>query len=80
VPRTLIIAEKPSVARELAGVLGVKGRGDGFLQGPGHIVTWAVGHLVNIAEPAEQNPAWSGRWSMRQLPMLPSRFTLGILP
>ena len=80
VPRTLIIAEKPSVARELAGVLGVKGRGEGFMQGPGHVVTWAVGHLVNIAEPAEQNPAWSGRWSMRQLPMLPSRFTLGILP
>jgi DNA topoisomerase-3 len=78
--KTLIIAEKPSVARELASVLGVKGRGDGFLQGPNHVVTWAVGHLVNIAEPAEQNPAWSGRWSMRQLPMLPARFTLGILP
>jgi len=80
VPRTLIIAEKPSVARELAGVLGVRGRGDGCLQNAEYVVTWAVGHLVNIAEPAEQNPAWSGRWSMRQLPMLPSRFTLGILP
>lgn len=80
VSRTLIIAEKPSVARELAGVLGVKGRGDGCLQGQDHVVTWAVGHLVNIAEPAEQNPEWSGRWSMRQLPMLPSRFVLGILP
>ena len=79
-PKALIIAEKPSVARELAGVLGVKGRGDGFLQGPGHVVTWAVGHLVNIAEPGEQNPAWSGRWAMGQLPMLPGRFTLGILP
>lgn len=79
-PRTLIIAEKPSVARELASVLGVRGRGDGCLQGPGHVVTWAVGHLVNIAEPAEQNPAWAGRWSMGQLPMLPARFELGILP
>lgn len=79
-PRTLIIAEKPSVARELASVLGVKGRGDGCLQGPGYVVTWAVGHLVNIAEPADQNPAWSGRWSMRQLPMLPARFALGVLP
>ena len=78
--RTLIIAEKPSVARELASVLGVRGRGDGFLQGPGHVVTWAVGHLVNIAEPAEQNQAWSGRWAMGQLPMLPGRFVLGILP
>jgi len=80
VPRTLIIAEKPSVARELAGVLGVKGRGDGCLQNPEYVVTWAVGHLVNIAEPAEQNSTWAGRWSMRQLPMLPARFTLGILP
>lgn len=79
-PRTLIIAEKPSVARELAGVLGVKGRGEGCLQNAQYVVTWAVGHLVNIAEPAEQNPAWSGRWSMPQLPMLPARFTLGILP
>lgn len=79
-PRTLIIAEKPSVARELAGVLGVKGRGEGCLQNAQYVVTWAVGHLVNIAEPAEQNPAWSGRWAMPQLPMLPARFALGILP
>lgn len=78
--RVLIIAEKPSVARELAGVLGVRGRGEGCLQNAQYVVTWAVGHLVNIAEPAEQNPAWSGRWSMRQLPMLPGRFVLGILP
>jgi len=78
--RTLIIAEKPSVARELAAVLGVKGRGEGCLQGPEYVVTWAVGHLVNIAEPAEQNPSWSGRWAMGQLPMLPARFVLGILP
>lgn len=80
VSRTLVIAEKPSVARELATVLGVRGRGEGCLQSDRYVVTWAVGHLVNIAEPARQNPAWSGRWSMRQLPMLPSRFALDILP
>ncbi len=68
------------MARELAGVLGVRGRGDGCLQNAEYVVTWAVGHLVNIAEPAEQNSTWAGRWSMRQLPMLPARFTLGILP
>lgn len=78
--RTLIIAEKPSVARELAGVLGVRGRRDGYLESPTHVVTWAVGHLVNIAEPGEQNSAWAGRWAMNQLPMLPTRFALGILP
>lgn len=78
--RTLVIAEKPSVARELAAVLGVRGRGEGCLQNDRYVVTWAVGHLVNIAEPAQQHPSWSGRWSMRQLPMLPSRFVLDILP
>ncbi len=78
--KTLIIAEKPSVARVLAGVLGVQGRRDGYLESPTHIVTWAVGHLVNIAEPGDQNPAWSGRWAMRQLPMLPARFALQVLP
>lgn len=80
VSRILIIAEKPSVARELAKVLGVQGRGDGFLHNQTHVVTWAVGHLVNIAEPGEQNPAWAGRWALSQLPMLPSRFVLGVLP
>ncbi|NCD23984.1 MAG: DNA topoisomerase III [Deltaproteobacteria bacterium] len=78
--RTLIIAEKPSVARELAGVLEVRGRRDGYLESPTHIVTWAVGHLVNIAEPGDQNPDWSGRWAMHQLPMLPTRFVLHVLP
>lgn len=80
VQKTLIIAEKPSVARELAKVLGVKGRGDGFVQDARYVVTWAIGHLVNIAEPGEQNPAWGGRWNMGQLPMMPSRFTLAVLP
>lgn len=79
-PKTLIIAEKPSVARELAAVLGVRGRGDGCLQDARYVVTWAVGHLVNIAEPSEQNPQWGGRWSMAQLPMMPPRFALDVLP
>lgn len=80
--KQLILAEKPSVAREIARVLGIRnssGR-NGFIEGPEHIVTWAVGHLVNIAEPEIQNTAWAGRWSMNQLPMIPIRFTLGILP
>lgn len=78
--RILIIAEKPSVARELASVLHVRGRRDGCLEGPEHVITWAVGHLVNIAEPSEQHPSWAGRWSMAQLPMLPPKFMLGVLP
>ncbi len=79
-PRTLVLAEKPSVARELAGVLGVRSRGEGFLENERYVVTWAVGHLVSIAEPGDQNASWSGRWSMAQLPMMPSRFVLTVLP
>lgn len=78
--KILIIAEKPSVAKELAAVLGVRARGDGFLQNNSYVITWAVGHLVAIAEPAEQEPKWGGRWGMHQLPMLPPRFTLSVLP
>ncbi|NJB68109.1 DNA topoisomerase-3 [Desulfobaculum xiamenense] len=78
--RTLIVAEKPSVAREIAKVLGVNSRrGDGYLADARHVVTWAVGHLVNIAEPEEQDPAWAGRWSMNQLPMIPRKFKLAVL-
>lgn len=79
-PKTLIIAEKPSVARELAAVLGARNRRGGYIEGPDHLVSWAVGHLVGIAEPEEQDPAWAGRWSAEQLPMLPPRFKLSILP
>ncbi|NLY41634.1 MAG: DNA topoisomerase 3 [Desulfovibrionales bacterium] len=78
--KLLIIAEKPSVARELAAVLQVRGRGEGFLHNDSYVITWAVGHLVAIAEPGEQDQQWSGRWSMRQLPMLPARFALRVLP
>jgi DNA topoisomerase-3 len=79
--KQLILAEKPSVAREIARVLGIRGGGrNGFIEGPGHVVTWAVGHLVNIAEPEVQNKAWAGRWDLGRLPMIPIRFTLGVLP
>ncbi len=82
--KTLVIAEKPSVAREIAKALGItspgsgRGRG-GCIRGPEHIITWAVGHLVNIAEPKDQNPAWNGRWAVSQLPMIPGRFKLAVL-
>ena len=79
--RTVIVAEKPSVAREIAKVLGVRGaRSDGFIADQRYTVTWAIGHLVNIAEPEEQNPEWSGRWALGQLPMIPARFKLAVLP
>ena len=52
-----VLAEKPSVARDIARVLGASKRGEGFLHGNGYIVTWAIGHLVSLAQPHEINPS-----------------------
>ena len=78
-PKKLIVAEKPSVARDIARVLGVKEKGDGFLYSDEYAVTWAVGHLVGLAEPGETNPAWV-KWRMDDLPMLPEDIPLKVLP
>ena len=72
---TVVLAEKPSVARDLAEVLGATTKRQGYLEGGGYRVTWALGHLVGLAEPAVMNPAWS-RWSYGELPMLPARWPL----
>ena len=70
---TVIVAEKPSVGREIAALLGAGVKGDGYLQTRDgkRIVTWAFGHLVRYAEPHEYGEAWSGRWNLQDLPMLP---------
>ena len=65
-----VLAEKPSVARDIARVLGANGRGDGVLIGNGYAVTWAVGHLVALAEPHQIRPQWK-RWQKSELPMIP---------
>src|SRR5947209_1588191 len=70
-----VVAEKPSVARDIARVLGAQKSGEGFLQGNGYVVTWAIGHLVSLAQPHEINPQWR-RWSRESLPMLPEHWPL----
>ena len=72
---TAVLAEKPSVARDIARVLGADKRGDGYLQGGGYVVTWAVGHLVSLAQPHEMRPEWR-QWSFERLPMLPGEWPL----
>ena len=67
------IAEKPSVAREIANVLGAKSQKDGYLEGNGYQVTWTFGHLCELKEPHEYTPMWKS-WSLSQLPMIPPRF------
>jgi DNA topoisomerase III len=74
-PITAIVAEKPSVARDIAKVLGADQRGNGFLHGNGYTVTWAIGHLVTLAQPGEIRPEWK-KWSRPQLPMLPREWPL----
>ncbi|HTA05610.1 MAG TPA: DNA topoisomerase 3, partial [Solirubrobacteraceae bacterium] len=74
--KTLVIAEKPSVGTDLARVLkGPFKKGEGVLEGPEHVITWAVGHLVQLAEPDEYDPKFK-RWKMEDLPIVPDRFKL----
>ncbi|NEX23185.1 DNA topoisomerase III [Thiorhodococcus mannitoliphagus] len=75
---TVVLAEKPSVARDLARVLGAGRKGEGYLEGNGYRVTWALGHLIHLAEPDEYGDAWAGRWSAEPLPMIPERWKLRI--
>ena len=77
--KKLIVAEKPSVARDIARVLGAKGKGEGCMFNEQYVITWAIGHLVSLAEPGEANPEWV-KWNMAQLPMLPENIPLKILP
>ena len=71
----LVLAEKPSVARDLARVLGVRPSGDHCFEGERFVITWAIGHLVELDEPASYNPAWRA-WRIENLPMLPDEFRL----
>jgi DNA topoisomerase III len=72
-----VVAEKPSVARDIARVLGATGQGEGYLHGNGHVVTWAIGHLAALAQPHEINPEWR-HWRRDLLPMLPNQWPLVI--
>jgi DNA topoisomerase III len=74
--KTLVIAEKPSVGRDLARVLpGAFEKHEGYLEGPEHVVTWAVGHLVQLADPDEYDDRFK-KWRMADLPIVPDRFRL----
>lgn len=76
--KTIVLAEKPSVGKELARVLGCKKRGEGFIEGDKYIVTWSLGHLITLADPEEYDERYK-RWSMDYLPMLPKKMKLSII-
>ncbi len=67
------IAEKPSVAKEIAHIVGAKSRKDGYFEGNGYAVTWTFGHFCTLYAPDEYNPDWK-QWNLDTLPMLPERF------
>lgn len=74
----VVIAEKPSVARDIAAVLGCNRKNDGYLEGNGFRVTWAFGHLVNISNPGDMNSKWNGNWAMENLPIIPQNWLFNI--
>ena len=72
------IAEKPSVARDIAEVLGARTRKDGYIEGNGYQVTWTFGHLCTLKEPDDYTPSWK-MWSLSSLPMIPPRFGIKLI-
>jgi len=74
----VVLAEKPSVARELASFLGASARHDGYLEGRGYQVTWALGHLATLKEPQDYDPALK-KWSLATLPFVPEPFGLKLI-
>lgn len=77
--KTLVLAEKPSVGREIARVLGCSKSGNGCLEGEQYIVTWALGHLVTLADPDVYDKRYE-KWDMQDLPMLPQNMKLVVIP
>ena len=72
------IAEKPSVARDIARIIGANSSHDGYMEGNGYQVTWTFGHLCTLKEPGDYTPAWKP-WALTQLPMVPSRFGIKLI-
>lgn len=76
--KSLVIAEKPSVARDIARVLKCKKNEQGAIEGERYIVTWGLGHLVTLADPEEYKPEWK-EWDMDVLPMMPKTWKLSVI-
>ena len=75
----LVIAEKPSVAQTIAAALGIKGKQDGYIEGGGYLISWCVGHLVQLAEAAAYGEQYK-KWSFESLPILPEEWRYAVDP
>ena len=76
--KSLVIAEKPSVARDIARVLHCNQKGNGTLEGKDYVVTWALGHLVTLADPEEYDKKYT-KWELATLPMMPEKMKLVVI-
>lgn len=77
--KSLIITEKPSVAQEFARILGVSGRNDGYIENDGYVITWCVGHLVEMVYPEEYDEKYK-KWRLEDLPFLPKDYKYHVIP
>jgi len=76
--KVLVLAEKPSVGKDIGKALGVHGGQDGYMEGKDYVITWALGHLVTLAAPEEYKPEYK-EWKMEVLPMLPEKMKLSVI-
>ena len=76
--KTLVIAEKPSVGKDIARVLGCKNGKNGFLEGGKYVVTWAMGHLVTLADPEKYDDKYKS-WNLNDLPIMPKKAELVVI-
>lgn len=76
--KVLVLAEKPSVGKDIGKALGIHGGKDGFIEGKDYVITWAMGHLVTLAAPEEYRPEYK-EWKMELLPMLPEKMKLSVI-
>ena len=77
--KSLIITEKPSVAQEFARILGVSGRGDGYIENKEYVITWCVGHLVEMVYPEVYDEKYK-KWKLEDLPFLPADYKYDVIP
>ena len=77
--KSLVLAEKPSVARDMARVLKCPQKQRGFFEGSGKVISWALGHLVTLAEPSVYDRRY-GEWNLKDLPMIPEKMKLNFAP
>ena len=77
--KSLIITEKPSVAQEFARILGVSGRNDGYIENSDYVITWCVGHLVEMVYPEVYDEKYK-KWKLEDLPFLPKEYKYDVIP